>query len=235
MTAVTRQRMRPLDRIGLVALAASVALVLAACGTSTPTTASTPPSASGSSAPSTATASTSPSGSTALPTDAASASPIPSPARSTAPTACLLEPQTGRLPSDRIVDVIISRAGSADLVTFVFGDPSLPAPPAGTSKGSLDPAEPPFTNGASGLPIKVDGEHVAQVRFSGMSLSNDVGQPTYDGPTDFRPDLPALRTVVAYDLFEGISGWYIGYDGRGCVTLTSDARSVTVAIQHPPG
>lgn len=235
MTAATRQRMRPLDRIGLVAVAASVALVLAACGTSTPTTASTPPSASGSPALSTATASTIPSGSAPLSTATASTSPVPSPTPSAAPTACPLEPQTGRLPSDRIVDVIISRAGSADLVTFVFGDPSLLAPPAGASKGSLDPAEPPFTNAASGLPIKVDGERVAQVRFSGMLLSNDVGQPTYDGPTDFRPDLPALRSVVAYDLFEGVSGWYIGYDGRGCVTLTSDSRSVTVAIQHPPG
>ena len=235
MTAVTRQRVRPRDRFGLVAFAASLTLVLAACGASTPTTASTQPSPVGSPAPPAATASTIPSGSAPLPTDVASASPIPSPAPSNAPTACPLEPQTGRLPSDRIVDVIISRAGSADLVTFVFGDPSLAAPPAGTSKGSLDPAEPPFTNGASGLPIKVDGERVAQVRFSGMSLSNDVGQPTYDGPTDFRPALPALRTVVAYDLFEGVSGWYIGYDGRGCVTLTSDARSVTVVIQNPPG
>ena len=132
-----------------------------------------------------------------------------------------------------MVDVVISSSESADLVTFVFGDSSLPAPPQGSSKGSLEPAEPPYAEGASGLPIKVDGGHVATVRFTGMSLSNDVGQPTYDGTKDFRLDLPAIKTVVNHDMFEGVVGWYIGYDGPGCVSLSSDARSVTVTIQHP--
>ena len=33
----------------------------------------------------------------------------------------------------------------------------------------------------------------------------------------------ALRAVVNFDAFEGVTGWYIGYDGPGCVTLASDA------------
>jgi hypothetical protein len=110
---------------------------------------------------------------------------------------------------------------------------SLPEPPQGASEGTLEAAEPPYTGGASGLPIEVLGDHVAQVRFSGMSLSNDVGELTYDGPLEFRPDLPAIKTVVDYDMSEGVIGWYIGYDGNGCVTLTSDANHVIVAIDHP--
>jgi hypothetical protein len=110
---------------------------------------------------------------------------------------------------------------------------SVPEPPQGVSEGTLETAVPPYTQGASGLPVDVTGEHVAQIRFSGMSIVNDVGEPTYDGTMDLRPNLTALRTVVNYDMFEGIVGWYIGYDGNGCVTLTSDATSVTVVIDHP--
>ena len=34
---------------------------------------------------------------------------------------------------------------------------------------------------------------------------------------------------------EGVVGWYIGYDGNGCVTLTNDGSDVIVAIDHPAG
>ena len=40
---------------------------------------------------------------------------------------------------------------------------------------SLEAAEPPFVEGASGLPIEVDGEHVVFVRFRGMTLDDDAG------------------------------------------------------------
>lgn len=217
------------------ATAAGVAMLVAACGlttlSSSPFTTAPPSAASPSTPPSTAPSGrASPATSDSPPAATATAKPG---ASAPAPTACPIEPQTGRLPSDRIVDVVISGTESADLVTFVFGDWSLPTPPQGSSKGSLDAAEPPFTHGSSGLPMTVDGEHVANVRFTGMSLSNDLGQPTYDGPVDFRPNRAALKTIVAYDMSEGIMGWFIGYDGAGCVTLSSDARSVTVTIAHP--
>ena len=74
---------------------------------------------------------------------------------------------------------------------------------------------------------------MALVRFAGMSLANDVGQPVYQGEPEFRPDLPALRHVVNMEMFEGVVSWYVGYDGTGCVTLTSDGQNVSVAIEHP--
>lgn len=199
----------------------TLAVVLAACGSSTGTSA--PPTLT---SPPTATA-------TARPTTAAATPPAPMEPTTAPATPCSLTFQTGRLPSDRMVDVVIASAEAQDLVTFVFGDLSLPAPPQGSSEGQLDVATPPFTHAASGLPIDVDGERVLEVRFTGMSLSNDVGQPTYDGELDFRPALPALRSVVNFDMSEGQVGWLIGYDGQGCVTLSSDARSVTIAIDHP--
>lgn len=193
-----------------------LAVAIAACGSST------------TSAPPTSTSTATAAPSTAATTPPASMEPAIAPA-----TPCSLTFQTGRLPSDRMVDVVIASAGAQDLVTFVFGDLSLPAPPQGSSEGQLNVATPPFTHAASGLPIEVDGDRVLQVRFTGMSLSNDVGQPTYDGELDFRPALPALRSVVNFDMSEGQVGWLIGYDGQGCVTLSSDARSVTIAIDHP--
>jgi len=215
----------------LLVIVAGVALIAAACSTTTPPTlpsnGPTASSAPATAAPSSAEPSTEPT---------ASATTASSPTASAAPpTACAIEPQSGRLPSDRMTNAVVSTSAGADLVTFVFGDLSLPQPPQGASEGSLEAAEPPYTEGASGLPVDVTGEHVAIVRFTGMSLSNDVGQPTYDGTMDFRPDLAALRTVVNYDMSEGVIGWYIGYDGPGCITLSSDARSVTVAIDHPAG
>ena len=221
---MTDRRHRSLPLIGLLAIVASVA---AGCGSSTSTGRPSP--------------STAPSSSTAATTDAPTPAPTtPTPTASPAPTAseadaCPIEPQTGRLPSDRLTDVVISTSPTADLITFVFGNMSLPEPPQGSSTGSLEAATPPFTEGASGLPIDVDGEHVAQVRFSGMSIVNDVGEPTYDGRKDFRPDLPALKAVVNYDLSEGVVGWYVGYDGPGCVTLSAVGNEIVLAIDHGPG
>ncbi len=172
----------------------------------------------------------------AAPASDAGPTPTPTPTPTPSPTleACQIAPQTGLLPSDRVTDVVVSTSATADLVTFRFGNPSLPVPPQGSSKGSLEAAIAPYTHAASGLPIDVTGEHVAIIRFTGMSIVNDVGEPTYDGPMDFRPQfLPALRTVVNYDMSEGVVAWYLGYDGNGCVTLTSDATSVTAVIDHP--
>ena len=52
-----------------------------------------------------------------------------------------------------------------------------------------------------------------------MSLANDVGQPTYDGRTDIRATGTALKQAVLFDASEGVIGWYVGYDGPGCVTM----------------
>jgi hypothetical protein len=204
-------------------LAASVAvlvLVVVACGsgpaTSTPSAAASP-SAADSVAPS------------APPSAAATRAPAATPAPS---TACVVVPQNGILPSDRFTDIRLEPTASADKLIFVFGDPSLPGPPV-LPQGTLEIADPPYTLAGSGEPIQVNGEHVLQVVFRGMSLSNDVGQETYVGPRGIEEPFPALRHAVVYDMSEGVVGWYIGYDGGGCATLSQTANEVTLTIQHP--
>lgn len=212
-----------------VALAAAVLLLVAACSQ-----APVEPSPPGSASPDPSTRPSSPPASPSL-----SASVLPTIGPAPTPTAssgeaCAIESQTGRLPSDRMTDVVLTSTDSADVITFVFGDPSLPNPPQGPSEGLLELAEPPYVEGASGLPMDIEGERVVFVRFTGMSIVNDVGQLTYDGPTEFRPDSAVLRTVANSEQFEGVVSWYIGFEGPGCVQLSSDARSVTVSVQRPP-
>jgi hypothetical protein len=212
----------------LVLAGVIAALVATGCAT-TPSSPSPSPNSTPSPAASGA-ASATPS---AAPTSAPSPGPSSTPSPTVAPSVatCDALPQTGQLPSDRFTDLKVSTGADADRLTFVFGNPSLPGP-VGPPQGSLEVAVPPFTQAASGAPIAVVGQHVVQVRFSGMSLANDVGQPTYAGTPELKPDLTALRHAVLFDASEGVIGWYVGYDGSGCLTLVRNGNDVTLIIGH---
>ena len=118
----------------------------------------------------------------------------------------------------------------ADIVRFEFSPGSLT--PAGPPVGSLDVATPPFTEGASGLPVDLQGEHALQIVFRHMSLQNDAGEETYTGEREIRTTHPSgrLRHVVLFDESEGQMGWYLGYDGPACVTLGREGADVIVSI-----
>jgi hypothetical protein len=201
-----------------------VVATLAACA-STPSPSASP----GASSPPTPTASPA----IGSPSAVASASPVASapvpPVGS--PAACTVETQTGLLPSDRLVDLAITSTATHDVVTFVF-EPSLPGP-AGAARGTLEAAQPPFSFAGSGQSIELRGQHAVQLRFSGMTIANESGEATYHGPTEAKPALTTLREAIQYDASEGIIGWYLGYDGPGCVTLVREGAEVSVMIAHP--
>ena len=215
-----------------LATAIGVAVLLAACSSTSstpaaPATATPVPTASVAPSPSAA-ASTGPSGlPSATSVASAAGTAAASPAGSTA--ACPPLPPAGNLPSDRFTDVQVVPGDTSDGLRFVFGEPSLPGP-ASPPTGSLTVAKPPYPNAGSGAPITVQGDHVLQLTFTGMSIQNDVGQPTYDGPADIKQTLPALRHAVLYDASEGVIGWYIGYAGNGCVSLINDGRGLLLSI-----
>jgi hypothetical protein len=147
-------------------------------------------------------------------------------------TACAVTPQTGILPSDRFTDIRISSTAETDVLTFVFGEPSLEGPPAAPPKGSLEIATTPYTMAGSGEAVTIAGEHVLQFVFTGMSLSNDVGQETYIGPPSVEKPSPGLRDALVYDMSEGVVGWYVGYDGPGCVALSQSNGAVRLSIER---
>ena len=206
-------------------IALLVASLLAACSVA-PSPTAAPPSTD---PPGSAVASSDP---TTVPS---SSSPTPAASPTASPTACGVQADEGRLPSDRLVDVRVGQEPGADVVTFVFGDPSTAAPPRGASSGLIEAVEPPFSEAGSGEPLNVPGEHHVAVRFTEMTLYDDTGTATYDGPRSFGRAGPALRSMVQDDAFEGSSGWIIGYDGPGCVTLAAGPGTVSVVIEHGPG
>jgi hypothetical protein len=177
----------------------------------------------------------------AAPTAAPSALPAAS-ASASAATTCAVLPQAVQLPFpfDRITDLRLSTGSTADRLIFLYGTAGYPGP-ATPAEASLDVAQPPYTQAGSGATIVVAGTHVLRLRFSGMSQPGDAaGFATYVGPTEVKPNalpsalFPALRHAVMYDAPEGIVGWYVGYDGSGCVTLAFDYESgVTLTIDHP--
>jgi len=208
-----------------VAVLALVALFVTACGSTAPTAApstlATPPAAS--LVP------------TASPAPTATITPTPSPSASALAVSCDLKPQTGTLPSDRLTGVQVLGVPGSDIVRFQFSPGSLT--PAGPPVGSLDVAKPPFTEGASGLPIDLQGKEALQVVFRHMSLQNDAGEETYTGEREIRTTDPSrhLRHVVLFDESEGQLGWYIGYDGPACVTLTHEGNDVLVIVTYGSG
>ena len=223
MTVALRRLSSPLFATALGAM-----LVVAACSSASPSTApSTLPTPSV-----TATASPAP---TVAPTVAPTTTPVASappsaaasPAGSTA--ACAPLPPAIALPSDRFTDVQVVPGDTTDSVRFAFGNSSLPGA-ASPPMAKLTVAKRPYTHAGSGAPISVKGDHVLQLTFTGMSVQNDAGQPTYDGPTDIKQPLPAFQQAVLYDASEGVVGWYIGYDGDGCVSLITDSSGLLLSI-----
>jgi hypothetical protein len=211
-------------RLPIVVLAL-VALSVTACGSTAPTaapsTAATPPAAS--LVP------------TQSPAPTATITPTATPSASAAAVSCDLKPQTGTLPSDRLTGMQVLGVPGSDIVMFQFSPGSLT--PAGLPTGSLDVAKPPFTEGASGLPVDLQGEQALQVVFRHMSLQNDAGEETYTGEREIRPTDASgrFRHVVLFDESEGQLGWYIGYDGPACVTLTREGDDILVIINYGPG
>lgn len=211
----------------LPVLAVGAALLVVGCAASSSTAA---PSATVVIPPSATTAPSATADPTTAPIPTASAAPSTEPSPSAA-AVCPVELEGARIVSDRLVDVTIDETGDADVVRFVFGNPS-PERPQGPAEVRLEAATPPYTEAASGLPVELNGEHVAQVVFTGMSVMNDIGEPTYDGALEFRPGLSALEDVVNFDMFEGHVSWYLSYDGSGCVRLATDGQDIVATVEH---
>ena len=196
---------------------AGVAVVVAACGSVTP-------SQSGAASPGGSTPTT--------PTTPVTTAPSAVTGQSATPSDCTEPSTTLTLPSDRFTDIQVSTTPAADRLTFVFGEPSLPGP-AEPPMGDLAATSPPYTMAGSGAEVPIAGDHVVTIGFGVMSLQNDAGQETYGGPPEVKPDLPALRQAVLYDASEGRIGWYVGYDGPGCLAFEVTRNAVTLTIGHP--
>jgi hypothetical protein len=115
-----------------------------------------------------------------------------------------------------------------DRVVFEFLD--------GLPEAFLERAEPPFTHDASGAPIDVQGESFLRLILRGGTKQTDEGTSSYDGPTEFETNYPALVHLVEGGDFEAQSTWYFGLNAESCVrvlTLTDDGTArLVIDIQQ---
>jgi hypothetical protein len=124
-----------------------------------------------------------------------------------------------------IVDVRVGEHADYDRVVLEFN--------TGTPELELAPAEPPFVQDASGLPIEVDGEAYLRLRMRGGTKQQEDGTSSYDGPTNFDPEFSQLVDLVEGGDFEAQSTWYLGLNAETCarVTLLTDPHRLVIDVE----
>lgn len=207
-----------MNRRSLPILLVASVMALAACQAALPSASSGGPSASAA-----ASASTAPSdGSTPAPT----ADAVPS--DELVPFSCdlpVVEPRS--VPQTvNILDVRIGSHDGYDRVVFEFNE--------GTPEFTLDRAEPPFSEDASGRPINVQGNSFLQLIMPGGTKQTASGGSSYPGPTDFDPAFPQLVDLVEGGDFEAQSTWYFGLSSEACVRvmLLSLPDRLVIDVEH---
>jgi hypothetical protein len=166
---------------------------------------------------------------------ATAGSQLPSTPASTATPAvdgaCPLVEQSGILRSNTLSGMEVSTSGLADRIVFQLGDPA-PGPLGG--RGRLRAVTPPFFQGASGLPVEVEGTWFVELHLDGMLIADEAGNAVFRGETSVQPNLLAVKQVEMTEAFEGVYNFVIGYDGDGCVGLVDDeaTRTLTISIGH---
>ena len=127
-----------------------------------------------------------------------------------------------------ITDVRVGSHADYDRVVFEFTD--------GLPEASLERAEPPFTQDASGAPIDVEGSSFLRLVMRGGTKQTEAGTSSYDGPLDFDPGFATLVDLIEGGDFEAQSTWYLGLTSEACVrviTLTDDGPPrLVIDVEH---
>ncbi len=163
----------------------------------------------------------------------ATASPVSPPSIPGAQFSCPVQMMPLVPPGNRLTRVSVDAEEGFDRVTFSFGQGSTGS---GARPGAIvRPAEPPFVEGASGLPLAVEGERFIELMFRDMVVADEQGSPTYVGRTPIVPGTPAVQEVVQAEAFEGVAAWLIGVRAPGCARVTNDmsGRRLLIDVQHP--
>ena len=132
----------------------------------------------------------------------------------------------GSVPIANILDVRVGSHDGYDRVVFEFqqGDPVF----------TLAPAEPPFTEDASGLPLTVDGNAFLSLTMRGGTKQTDEGTSSYDGPTEFTTGFAQLGHLIEGGDFERQSTWYFGLDHEACarVTILDEPHRIVIDVEQ---
>ena len=172
-------------------------------------------------------------GGSAVPSDGGTpipsvATPEPIPSDELGPFTCDLPIiENASVALANITDVRVGTHDGYDRVVLEFQQ--------GTPELTLDRAQPPFTQDASGLPMEVEGSSFLRLTMRGGSKQTDDNTSSYDGPTDLNPELPVLVDLIEGGDFERQSTWYLGLTSEACVRvlLLEDPARVVIDVEHP--
>jgi len=201
-------------------------VVLSACGgggapSSSAGTSGAPPGTSN--PPSTAPAVTPPAGS-------ATATPVaPTATASSAPAACVTElasaPTASPAEPAQLADARVAVHDGVDRIVFEFAGDAVP-------EFDIAPAQPPFVQDGSGLPVDVPG-----AAFLHIHLPFATGMSTYQGPGAFAGAGGAAGTLVSLVRtgdFEAVMNWIAGTRVPACVRVSTLAAPTRIVLDVSP-
>ena len=124
-----------------------------------------------------------------------------------------------------LTEVRVGIHGGVARIVFEFAGGDVPA-------FDIAPAEPPFVQDASGLPVDVPGTAFLRIHFPFAT-----GMSTYDGPTTFAGpggDRGTLVSLVRTGDFEAVMAWIAGTAGPACVRVTILEAPTRVVLDVSP-
>lgn len=122
----------------------------------------------------------------------------------------------------RLMDVRLEPLGRADRIGFTFAGDAVPA-------FEIAPAEPPFVQDASGLPVDVPGRAFLRVRFPFAT-----GMETYEGPAALVGSGSGLVSLVRTGDFEAVLTWVVGTSAPSCVRVSTLDAPVRLILDVEP-
>jgi hypothetical protein len=152
------------------------------------------------------------------------------PGRTAAPTAaCVTEfesmPESTPAEPIPLTAVRVGIHDGVARIVFEFAGADVPA-------FDIAPAEPPFVQDASGLPVDVPGTASLRIHFPFAT-----GMSTYDGPTTFAAPgtgSTTLASLVRIGDFEAVMTWVAGTAGPACVRVTILEAPTRVVLDVSP-
>ena len=165
----------------------------------------------------------------AVPTASQSATTEPIPSEDLGPFTCDLPIHVDATVA--LANLTATRIGEHDeydRVVFEFEQ--------GIPEVSIERAEPPFTEDASGKPLEVDGSSFLRITMRGGTAQMEDGSSSYDGPSAYDPEFETLTALVRGGDFEAQSTWYVGMTNEACIrigVLTDEgAPRLVIDLEH---
>ena len=157
-----------------------------------------------------------------VPSASASITPVEPSASAPCATSWDVAPSVSSAEPAQLTDVRVGARDEGDRIVFEFAGDVVPA-------FDITPAEPPFVQDASGLPVEVPGRAFLRIHFPFAT-----GMEAYDGPAALAGQGALLVSLVRTGDFEAVLTWVAGTDRPACVRVTTLQAPTRVVLDLAP-